>query len=198
MQLFSLHSTIKQTIHLVSLLIFHCRGTGVAREIGNESCSLSPRRLWFGSVQWGSDHIVSPSDGCAVTHVKQIGVSGPWWSGHISTSSIPAGRNMWGLYRRGSIQFVLEWNSYCENPTCSKVSFRISLKALSEGLSLLLCLMRAHVACLLWLGVFNNLYGHVSQFSPTFVNARIMYLLIVSTNCLKKHGTWVHHSVYIL
>lgn len=56
----------------------------------------------------------------------------------------------------------------------------------------------ANLACLLWVRVFKNLYGNISQFSPTFVNARIIYLLIVITNCLKKHGTWVQHSVYIL
>lgn len=103
--------------------------------------------------------MVSPSDGCAVTHVKQIGVSGPWWSGHISTSRIPAGRNMWGLYRHGSIQFALEWNSYCENPTCSKVSFRISLKPWVKVSAFYCVWWVAHLACLLWLRVFKNLYG---------------------------------------
>lgn len=45
----------------------------MAEEIGNGSCRLFPRHRWFGSIHWDSDHVVSPSDGCAVTLVKQIG-----------------------------------------------------------------------------------------------------------------------------
>ena len=38
-------------------------------------------------------------------------VSGPWRDGHISTSRIPAGRNMCGLYRHDSICALVKFIS---------------------------------------------------------------------------------------
>lgn len=59
----------------------------MAWEIGNGNCSLCPLRRWFGSIHWGSDHIVSPSDGCASDLCEA-----DWWfqaHGEAGTSQHP-------------------------------------------------------------------------------------------------------------